>query len=275
MTDPISLLIYSLFAVFALWELLRPARSFPRRPWWHLRGLLFFVYAMYLGGVVPLIWDGWLSEHSLIDARGLGHVGGAVVGLLVLQLVLYVWHRSVHEFDFLWRWSHQMHHSAERVDLFGAFLFHPMDIVGLSLVSSVSLVWILGLTVPAAIGAMVFTMFMTIFQHSNIRTPHWLGYLVQRPEAHCIHHERGVHAYNYADLPVVDMIFGTFRNPRTFEGEVGFYQGASARLLPMLFGRDVGTAPEDLAAEVAEGRSVQGGNQPVAASSGGSSSSAA
>jgi hypothetical protein len=39
------------------------------------------------------------------------------------------------------------------------------------------------------------------------------------------------------------MIFGTYRNPETFEGEAGFYDGASARVLNMVLGRDVSTPP--------------------------------
>ena len=57
-----------------------------------------------------------------------------------------------------------------------------------------------------------------IFQHANVRTPRWLGYFVQRPESHSLHHERGVHRDNYSDLPVFDMLFGTFRNPRALRG---------------------------------------------------------
>lgn len=85
-----------------------------------------------------------------------------------------------------------------------------------------------------------FLTFNPIFQHANINTPHWLGYLIQRPENHNIHHGRGVHHYNYPDLPLWDMVFGTFRNPRELRDvRCGFYQGASARLLDMLIGRDV------------------------------------
>ena len=46
--------------------------------------------------------------------------------------------------------------------------------------------------------------FYAVFQHANVRTPRWLGYVIQRPESHCVHHERGLHAYNYADLPVFE-----------------------------------------------------------------------
>jgi hypothetical protein len=85
-------------------------------------------------------------------------------------------------------------------------------------------------------------MFNALFQHANIKTPHWLGYLVERPESHAIHHGRGIHRYNYSDLPLWDIVFGTFRNPRTEEevpAEAGFYKGASSRLLALLLGKDV------------------------------------
>jgi hypothetical protein len=50
-----------------------------------------------------------------------------------------------------------------------------------------------------------------------------------------------VHAYNYSDLPLRDLVFGTFRNPAHCEAAGGFYDGASQRLLDMLIGRDVAT----------------------------------
>ena len=49
----------------------------------------------------------------------------------------------------------------------------------------------------------------------------------------------GLHAYNYADLPVWDMLFGTFRNPRPREIYCGFTDGAERRLLDMIRGKDV------------------------------------
>ena len=76
-----------------------------------------------------------------------------------------------------------------------------------------------------------------MFQHLNVRTPLWLGYIVQRPEAHCIHHQLNVHAYNYGNITVWDRVFGTFRNPQAFEGRVGFAEKPSFG--KMLIGRDV------------------------------------
>ena len=71
-------------------------------------------------------------------------------------------------------------------------------------------------------------MFLGIFQHCNVRTPRWLGYFVQRPESHTVHHGKGLHYYNFSDLPVFDVLLGTFRNPPGYEMETGFYLGASA-----------------------------------------------
>ena len=34
--------------------------------------------------------------------------------------------------------------------------------------------------------------FYGMFQHWNVRTPQWLGYVIQRPESHGLHHELGV-----------------------------------------------------------------------------------
>jgi sterol desaturase/sphingolipid hydroxylase (fatty acid hydroxylase superfamily) len=78
-----------------------------------------------------------------------------------------------------------------------------------------------------------------MFQHWNVSTPRWLGWFIQRPEAHCEHHRLGVHAYNYADLPLWDVAFGSFRNPGRFEGECGFAAPADRRMLAMLAWRDV------------------------------------
>ncbi len=87
--------------------------------------------------------------------------------------------------------------------------------------------------------ALLLITFCAMFQHANIRTPRWLGYLIQRPESHTLHHARDVHGYNYADLPLVEMLFGTFRNPRGFEHDTGFYEGASARVMDLVLCRDV------------------------------------
>jgi sterol desaturase/sphingolipid hydroxylase (fatty acid hydroxylase superfamily) len=48
-----------------------------------------------------------------------------------------------------------------------------------------------------------------------------------------------VHASNYGDLPIWDILLGTFRNPAHFSGECGFEAPADKRIGAMLALHDV------------------------------------
>ena len=137
-----------------------------------------------------------------------------------------------------------MHHSAERLDTYGAFYFSPFDMIGFMLLGTVCFSFIMGLPPQSITLILLVTNFFSIFQHANIKTPAWIGYIVQRPESHAVHHAKGVHAYNYSDLPLFDILFGTFRNPDKYVPETGFYKGASERMGDMLLFRDV-SIPEN------------------------------
>ena len=85
----------------------------------------------------------------------------------------------------------------------------------------------------------MFAISLSMLQHTNFKTPLWLGYIVPRPESHSVHHRRGFHGNNYSRIPLLDILFGTFENPEYFEPDTGFYPGASRRVLEMLVGLDV------------------------------------
>lgn len=237
--DPVSLAVIALYAALILWEGLAPARALPRVRGWKLRGLLSFAMFFYLSSCLPILWSEQLAQYRLFDLTGLGTWAGALAGLLVYEAGVYGWHRAMHGSDLLWRVFHQMHHSAERLDTYGAFWFSPLDMVGWTVLSSLCLTLVVGISPEAATVVLLATTFLSVFQHANLRTPRALGYFVQRPESHSRHHERGIHAGNYSDLPIFDLIFGTFRNPETFAASTGFHDGASARLADMLCFRDV------------------------------------
>lgn len=225
--------------LFIALDLVYRRRAFQTPRFWRIRALVVSVASFFLSMAVAIFWGTLLAGRGLLDGRPLGMIGGAVVGILVYELVHYAYHRLAHKWDLLWRASHQMHHSAESIDAFGAYYLHPLDTFLFTTWSSLVFFPLLGLTPEAgAIGA-AFLTFNAMFQHANIKTPHWLGYIIQRPESHGVHHERGVHAYNYSDLPLWDIVFGTFRNPAEWEGEAGFYNGASSRIPEMLVGRPV------------------------------------
>ena len=161
----------------------------------------------------------------------------------------------------MWRLFHQIHHAPQRVDMSGAALFHPFESIVFFALAAVITTLMLGLDPVAAALTGYIAAFYGYFQHMNVRTPQWLGYLIQRPEAHCVHHQRDVHAYNYGDLPIWDILLGTFRNPATFEGDTGFDQPASGRLVAMLAFVDVN---EQAAGADTLGRTRSGGVVPQA-----------
>ncbi len=249
LVDPINLGLFAAFAALMLWEAALPARKLPRVPGWKRRTALSFALYFMLSSYLPLVWDEHLAAYQLIDLSALGTVGGAAAGLLIYETAVYLWHRAMHASDTLWRVFHQMHHSAERIDTWSAFWFSPADMVGWTLLGSLSLVLLVGITPAAATVVLVTITLLAVLQHANVRTPRWLGYLVQRPEAHRLHHGRGIHAYNYSDLPLIDMIFGSWRNPDDFPSATGFRHGASLRLGDMLLARDVARDSAGAAAE--------------------------
>lgn len=245
MEDVVTFALIASYLAFIALDYFAPARDFPRMATWRLKGLAFFVFNVSLATFAPLLWNDWLGEHRLIDATSLGTWAGALAGFTVLELFVYGWHRTLHNVPFLWRSLHQLHHSAERVDVFGAFYFHPLDMLAFTFATSLGLVWVVGLTPQAAILANGVATFCAFFQHSNVRTPAWLGYFVQRPESHALHHQRSIHGHNYSDFPLWDIVFGTFKNPATWNEQAGFYEGASERVGAMLIGRDVATPPDE------------------------------
>jgi len=236
----IPILIPATFVLYLVIERRFPGRPQPRVKGWLAKGILFFVLAGVMNAALPGLIVGAIGGAHIVDLSALGLIAGAVVSLLAGDLVGYWIHRCMHHFAPVWRWTHQMHHSAERVDIAGASYAHPIDNFVQGTVNIAAVV-ALGLSPGAAAVAGYLSFFVGMFQHMNIRTPQWLGYVIQRPEAHAVHHTRGVHAYNYGNFMLWDLLFGTFRNPATFPaGPSGFWDGASRKMGAMLIGRDVG-----------------------------------
>ena len=67
-----------------------------------------------------------------------------------------------------------------------------------------------------------------------------------------------MYKYNYSDLPVFDIVFGTFRNPQGYEMEAGFYGGASARIIDMLLCKGVSEEEQEPAEPAPVSNAEQG-----------------
>ena len=237
--DPASIIVISIFFILMIAEELFPGRTLPYIKFWKLKGVSAFIIYFFLSSYLPLIWNETVSNYQIFNLSSLGNIWGAILALLLYEFGVYIWHRAMHKNNVLWRVFHQMHHSAERVDAYGAFFFSPMDMIGFTILTSLAMVWICGFTTQATIYAIYGATFLAVIQHANIKTPQWMGYIFQRPESHSMHHAKGIHAYNYSDLPLFDILLGTFRNPSEFSKETGFYLGASNKISDMILFKDI------------------------------------
>ena len=230
------------FLFYAVLERICRGYDWPREPYWIVRGIVWTA--------LVIVGTEWMSQavHQLLtpfSIFNLHHMGlwAIIPALLTYQLVIYAFHRALHGVPFLWR-LHQMHHSSERLDVWSTYRTHPLEVLGYVLVGFVVYSGLLGVTQEASHYAGLILLVVGVFEHTNVRTPRWLGYIIARPENHMLHHGRTKHATNYADFPIIDMLFGTFENPETAPEKVGFWDGASRQLGPMLMGKDVVTAPK-------------------------------
>jgi sterol desaturase/sphingolipid hydroxylase (fatty acid hydroxylase superfamily) len=191
-----------------------------------------YISIILLAGVA---WNKWLQGTSVFHIAGImpGWVQG-LLGWFVGTFVFYWWHRARHDVDFLWQVCHQIHHSPSRIELLTAFYKHPLEIAADSAIASTLMFVVLGASPAASAWYNLFAVLGEYFYHSNLRTPHWLGYFIQRPEHHSIHHELDLHKFNYGDITLWDRLFRTFQEADDFAAHCGFPNGHEKNLGRML-----------------------------------------
>lgn len=246
--DAVGPILAAAFLLGMVAEAIWPREQQPARKLWRLIGLAFFVVNALINVGFPLLLPAeWIATHSLIPGYKLGVSGGFALGFVVWTFVYYWYHRSEHRFDAMWRALHQLHHSPRRVDAAGFAVAHPFDVMAQTVLSLVVLIGVLGLQPAAAALVGLYTAVAELIQHLNLRTPRWLEWFMQRPEAHQRHHEFGQHAGNYGDWPVWDKLLGTYRAPAEGPLAYGFAEPAERRFGAMLACIDVNRAEAPIA----------------------------
>lgn len=221
-------------------EKLWPAMGLPRvRAWW---ARVIFCNGIQLGIVILAghTWDHWLSQVSLFRLQDhLGDLSSAFIAYFFSTFIYYGWHRVRHESKLFWLLCHQLHHSPRRIELLTAFYKHPVEITLNSILSATIVYLIFGCSVRAGVYYTFMTAIAEYFYHWNIMTPRWLGYLIQRPDSHRVHHQYQHHTHNFADLPIWDILFKTFSNPARFRATCGFDDWREDRFDDILAFRDI------------------------------------
>lgn len=236
---PIAL-IFAVGAVFLVAERIAPGRGLPHSSGWYLRAVLLNTAQLGIVLLGGASWGVWLQGPSVFAIADAMHpVAQGFLCWFVGTFVFYWWHRARHHSGFLWRSLHQIHHSATRIETLTAFYKHPLEIAINSVLSTVIVFVLLGASVETAGWYSFFAAVGEFFYHSNIRTPRWWGWFLQRPEHHSIHHQTDVHDFNYGDITWWDRLFGTFREADTFVPGCGFGEHREQELPAMLLFRDV------------------------------------
>ena len=136
----------------------------------------------------------------------------AVLSFLVLDLLLYIWHKASHSFDCLWMF-HKVHHNDLHLNVSTAFRAHFLEIIIINLMKAMLIV-ILGIQDALVLANEVVITLFTMLHHTNIsfRGERFLGRVIITPYLHRVHHSirRDEHDRNYGSvLSVWDRLFGT------------------------------------------------------------------
>ena len=192
-------------------------------PGWWVRVILINLAQLGVVLLGSFTWERWFLESSIFNLReSLSAVPQVAAAYVLITFVFYWWHRARHENNFLWLTCHQLHHSPSRIETITSFYKHPLEILVNGIIICVLNFAVLGIAAELAAWVTLVTAAAEFFYHMNIKTPHWVGYFLQRPEMHRIHHERGKHYNNFSDLPLWDFLFGTYVNPVRVGVDCGF-----------------------------------------------------
>ena len=237
-------ILAALAALFLLIERLWPGNELPRSKGWVARIILVNLAQVSILIIAGYTWDRWAQRVSLFHlGEQISPVWGALICYFISTFIYYWWHRLRHESKFFWLLCHQLHHSPRRIEVLASFYKHPVEITINSIISATLTYLVLGLTVEAAAIYTFITAIAEYFYHWNIRTPRWIGPIFQRPESHRVHHAYRHHTQNYADLPIWDLLFGTYHNPKESPKMCGFDEDKELQIGPILAFKDVHSLP--------------------------------
>jgi len=149
------------------------------------------------------------------------------LGLVLLDLCDYWFHRLEHLLPWLWRF-HRVHHTDRSPDATTSLRTHPVALVCLSLFMEGGSI-LIGTPLSVLLLYSGIAAAVSHWQHANVelhspRTERVLSLLVNPPRVHRRHHSRepGDAHSNFSDvLSIWDRLFGTYRGPSSAPVQFG------------------------------------------------------
>ncbi len=222
----------------------------PRRGGWTrvIRNAVLWLMNSALSPLIVIPVSLWAANHALgWRPDWLGGGMGLIVDVLLLDMLIYWWHRLNHEIPFLWRF-HEVHHLDEFLDVSSAVRFHFGEVL-LSAGARAAVIILLGIPLTSVIVFETLVILSALFHHSNLRLGERLeaalAHVIVTPSIHWIHHHaiRKDTDSNYATIfSWWDLVFrsrsATLRTPEMKIGVEGRHDEETLPLLARPFSRE-------------------------------------
>ena len=182
-----------------------------------LAGVTEAAQRLFSAPVVALVLPLLLGLHpGLFASTDLPWILRAGGSLLVLDALLYGWHRLNHTVPGLWRF-HRVHHADPQMDATTGVRFHPGEYVLAAGVGILQL-WVVGADLQIYILYDGLVTFAVPFHHANFSLGHKVDRALQAvivtPEFHGIHHSQRpeeTHSNYGTVFTFWDRLFGSYR----------------------------------------------------------------
>jgi len=213
------------FVVLSAVELNHPERSLPLKQlrWSYRTNIGLFIFnsiVISLLSATPLV----MLADQYSDRGLLSYIANpawkALLSFVLLDLLLYCWHRISHSFDSLWMF-HKVHHNDPYLNVSTAFRLHIVELLIITVLKSAYIV-MFGVDKTMVVANETLLTLFIMFHHTNIsfRGEKRLGQVIIAPYLHRAHHstERNEHDNNYgAVFSIWDRLFGTFTEREPLE----------------------------------------------------------
>jgi len=149
------------------------------------------LFGFWLKTVTTYLCD-WAAskQFGLLHFLELGPWVETILALVLIDGLMYFFHRANHSFPLLWR-IHRMHHTDLALDVTSASRFHPGEVF-LGTVLRSAFIPIIGLHFGHYLLYEIILMPIIMFHHSNVALPEkWdskLRWLIVTPRMHWVHH---------------------------------------------------------------------------------------
>jgi sterol desaturase/sphingolipid hydroxylase (fatty acid hydroxylase superfamily) len=215
---------FGVFATMTAWEILAPRRVLTTSKsarWLNNMGIVF-INTVTLRLLLPIMAihiavTAQQNSWGLLNNFQLPHWFEVVVGVLILDLIIYLQHIMFHTVPFFWG-LHMMHHADLDFDVTTGLRFHPIEI-WMSMGIKISAVVVFG---TSALSVLIFEIILNataMFNHGNVKLPlnidRILRFFVITPDMHRVHHSVTIRETNSNfgfNFPWWDRFLGTYRD---------------------------------------------------------------